>query len=77
LSDFEELEARSPSPRRGGAARAFGRFAVSAASHHVDNSKRDLGKPVEEIEARSFDEPIDIDLMIRELGSSEEDGLYL
>jgi hypothetical protein len=39
-------------------------------------SERDLGELAEEIEARSFDEPIDIDLMIRELGSSEEDSLY-
>jgi hypothetical protein len=39
-------------------------------------SERDLGELVEEIDARSFDEPVDIDLMIRELGSSEEDSLY-
>jgi hypothetical protein len=39
-------------------------------------SERGLGELAEEIDARSIDEPVDIDLMIRELGGSEEDALY-
>jgi hypothetical protein len=49
---------------------------VHHGSQQQEVSERDFGELAEEIEARSFDEPVDIDLMIRELGNSDEDGVY-
>jgi hypothetical protein len=65
----------SPSPGRRGHGYG-GHDHIHRGGQQQEVSERDLGELAEEIEARSFDEPVDIDLIIRELGSSDEDGVY-